>query len=197
MTRLVKPSEFHVGQDSIQRRERRPVAMQAFIATDDGQTGEALLLDLSYDGCGIETSMPLNPGQTITFSVTERGAIRADVRWCNEGKAGLVFHKESPAEGEPQKRASERVELKVEASLRRIGMGNYRVNVFDLSAGGCKVEVVERPRVGEHVLLKFDEIEAIEAEVSWVQDYCAGLQFSRSIHEAVFDLMYERLSRGR
>jgi hypothetical protein len=180
-----------VGQESIQRRERRPVAMQALVASDDGQTGEALLLDLSYDGCGIETPLPLRPGQAITLSVPGRGAIRARVRWCDDGKAGLVFDKDHP-DRERQKRAAERVELKIQASMRRIGMGNYRVNVSDLSPDGCKVELVERPRVGEHVMIKFDAIEAISAEVCWVQEYFAGLRFERPIHEAVFELMFAR-----
>ncbi len=191
---------FDQGRDSIQRRERRPVAMQAFIASDSGDTGEALVLDLSYDGCGIETAVPLKAGQAITLSVPQRGAIRAVVRWCEDGRAGLVFDEPGEKGGnaqDEQKRSAERVPIEVQATLRRIGKGSYRVAVSDLSPGGCKVELVERTGVGEHVLLKFDSIEAIEAEVSWVRDYSAGLRFHRSIHEAVFDLLFERLTEPR
>ena len=170
--------------------------MQGHIASANGTTAEAVVLDLSYDGCGIETPMVLSAGQTITLSVTRRGAILADVRWCEGGRAGLVFRNDAAAGGR-QPRSDERVSLKFEANMRRIGMGNYRVEVWDLSPQGCKVGLVERPRVGEHVLLKFDVINSIDAEVCWVHDYAAGLRFERPIHAAVFDLMMRRLRGGR
>jgi hypothetical protein len=46
------------------------------------------------------------------------------------------------------------------------------------------------------MLLKFDGLEALEAEVCWVDGFVAGLQFDKPIHPAVFDLLLERLSPG-
>jgi hypothetical protein len=43
------------------------------------------------------------------------------------------------------------------------------------------------------MLLKFDGLEAIEAEVCWVEGFVAGLQFDKPIHPAVFDLLLHRL----
>ena len=196
MTRPVDFEQFRLGGASIERRERRPVAMRAFIATQEGATAEALVLDLSYDGCGIETPLPLTVGQDLTLSVEGRRVVRASVRWWSDGRGGLVFQIKDGEEGAQQPRADKRVELKFEAALRRLGMGSYHVNVSDLSPRGCKVELVERPRVGEHVLLKFDHMEAIEAEVCWLQEHDAGLRFVRPIHDSVYALMIRRLTDG-
>jgi hypothetical protein len=180
----------------IDRRERRPVSMRGHILLEDGTTAEILLLDLSYEGCGIETPAALSPGQPVTLSVLRRGAIEAEVCWCAQGKAGLVFHAEAEPEEPHHPRISERLSLTAEMTMRRLGQPNYRVRVFDLSSHGCKVEIVDRPRIGEHLLVRFHGLEALEAEVCWVEGFFAGLRFEKTIHPAVFDLLVERLTAG-
>jgi hypothetical protein len=69
--------------------------------------------------------------------------------------------------------------------------------VFDASSHGCKVEFVERPEMQECVWVRFEGLEPLEAHVRWLEGHCAGLQFSRPIHPAVFDLMAERLRQGQ
>ena len=178
----------------LERRERRPVSMRGYIMLGDGTTAEILVLDLSYEGCGIETPAELTPGQQVTVSVLRRGAIQAIVRWTSGGKAGLVFEpEEAEAERQQLPRSSERTALSAEVVIRRLGKANFRVRVFDLSPHGCKVELIELPGIGEHVLLKFDGLEVLEAEVCWVERNCAGVRFEKVIHPAVFDLMVERL----
>jgi hypothetical protein len=44
------------------------------------------------------------------------------------------------------------------------------------------------------VLVKFDGLEALEAEVCWVEEFTAGLRFEKPMHPAVFDLLVERLN---
>jgi hypothetical protein len=174
-----------------ERRERRPVAMLGFLALEDGTTAEASLLDLSYEGCGIATMLPLAAGQPVTLSVPGRGAIEADVRWSSGGKAGLVFRSDLAAEQTP--RSAERIEVTAEVTLRRLGNISFRVRLFDLSPNGCKVELVERPREGEHMMVKFEGLEALDAQVCWVEKFIAGLSFEKSFHPAVFDLLLQRL----
>ena len=202
MTKPIKSNEFCKAIESIERRERRSVTMPAFIATEDGVNRDAVVLDLSYDGCGIKTALPLTAGQAVTLRVPNRGVIGARVRWWTEGRGGLVFqdcaaNDAQPEKREHQSRAEQRIPLVVQASLRRLGMGNYRINVSDLSPKGCKVDVVERPRVGEHVLLKFDQMDVIDAEVCWVREHHAGLRFERPIHDAVFTILMRRLASGQ
>lgn len=78
-------------------------------------------------------------------------------------------------------------------TLRRDGSSNYRVRLFDLSVEGCKVEIVERPRVAEGVWLKFDGLEAVHATVIWVAPPVAGLRFDRPIHIAVLEAIMGKL----
>jgi len=168
--------------------------MRGHAALEDGTTTEILLLDLSYEGCGVEIPVELKAGQSIILSVLGRGAIKADVRWYAAGKAGLVFQVDEPAAKQHRPRTNERIPLTAEVSIRRLGKANYRVAVFDLSLDGCKVEFVERLRIEEHVLIKFDGLEILEAEVCWTEGYRGGLRFEKAIHPAVFDMLIARLT---
>lgn len=183
-----------LGHEPVERRERRPVTLRGFALRDDGSTIEILLLDLSYEGCGIETPLELAPGETLRLSILRRGAIEAKVRWCEGGKAGLVFESEEPAPKQHWPRRFERTMLSAEVAMRRLGKHTFKVQVFDASPDGCKLELVDKPRVDEHVLVKFDGLEALEAEVCWIEGNCAGLRFEKTIHPAVFDLLLERLA---
>jgi len=74
-----------------------------------------------------------------------------------------------------------------------MGRAIYRVRVLDLSTDGCKVELVERPCIGDVMLVKFDRIETMEADAAWVDGHTAGLRFQHRIHPAVLELMLQRL----
>jgi hypothetical protein len=176
-----------------ERQERRAVSMQAFIVRADNSTSEVALLDLSYEGCGIATSAPLQSGERIKVSVMQRGVIDAQVRWCRDDKAGLVFTSDHFTSQDKRARISARFGITADVSLRRLGMANYGVRVVDLSPEGCKVELVERPRGGERMVIKFAGLEALDAEVCWVEGFQAGLRFERAIHGAVFELLLARL----
>jgi hypothetical protein len=195
VTAPVDQSQFKFSKIKIERDERRPVNMPGHAALEDGQTAQILVLDLSYEGCGLQIPVPLAVGQTITLSVLKRGAIKAEVRWYANGKAGVVFKPEvSPAEQQHRARKSRRVALDAEVLMRRLGRAKYRLRMFDISPEGCKVELVERPTIGEHLFIKFEGLEVLEAEVCWVEKSCAGLRFQNAIHPAVFDLILQRIS---
>lgn len=177
-----------------ERPERRHVSMHGHALLIDGSTHSIEVLDLSYEGCAIATTLELAPGDAIKLSVLRRGAIDAEVRWCADGKAGLAF---IPPEAEAKQhwpRRSERVSLSAEVTLRRRGATGFRVTLTDVSPDGCKVALVERPSVDERVLVKFDGIEALDSGVCWVDGFTAGLKFERPLHPAVFDLLVARLS---
>ena len=139
------------------------------------------------------TPVELEAGEAIKLSVLCRGAIDAHVRWYKDGRAGLVFAPEKAKEKKHWPRRSERTALTADVSLRRLGQNNYSVRVNDMSPEGCKVELVERPRIGEHLLIKFDGLEVLEGEVCWIEGYVAGLRFEKGIHPAVFDLLVQRI----
>jgi hypothetical protein len=191
---MASSPEFQDGSPvPVDRSERRPVALRGYVIAADGEHHEIKLLDLSYEGCGVETSIELKPGATVKLSVLRLGGIEAEVRWYQDGKAGLVF---APLEAEVKKhwpRRSERLSLAAEVRLRRIGKATFRVNVNDVSPEGCRVQLVERPAEGEHVLVKFAGLEVLESRVCWVDGFTAGLKFDKPIHPAVFDLLVARL----
>jgi hypothetical protein len=76
-------------------------------------------------------------------------------------------------------------------TIRRSGFHGFRVRAFDLSPDGCKIEFIERPAIGERVWIKFDNLEALEAEVRWIEGHIGGVQFAHALHPAVF----ERIAR--
>lgn len=93
------------------------------------------------------------------------------------------------------RRKSVRIGLSAEVTLRRTGAKAYRVQIFDVSRHGCKAEFVERPELGELVWLKFEGLEAVAAVVCRLDGFEVGLEFQRSIHEAVFGSLISRLNR--
>ena len=156
--------------------------------------GANLLVNLTYDGCCIETGIDLEPGQAITLSVPSFGAIEAEVRWSKDGSAGLRFQPAVAQPAEHQPRSSERISVDAEVLQRRQGQPNYRVRLYDVSRSGCQAEFVERPRVGDHVWIKFEGLESLNAEVCWADGFRAGLRYVSPIHPAVFDLLVQRFS---
>lgn len=79
--------------------------------------------------------------------------------------------------------------LNAEVMLRRPTNNPYAVRTIDVSTHGCKIEFVERPRLDDRVWIKFDEIEALEGLVCWVDGFMGGIEFERPIHPAVFEML--------
>ena len=179
-----------------ERGERRPVNLRGHVARGDGSTANLTVLDMSYEGCRIDCTAELQPGEAIKLAVLRRGAIEAVVRWVDGNTAGLVF--ESEPEPQPERellpRRNERVVLDAEVMMRRPGKHHYRVRVFDLSPDGCKAEFVERPEHHEQIMIKFDGLEALPAQVVWLDRATGGFRFNRPIHAAVYDLLLQRLA---
>ena len=92
-----------------------------------------------------------------------------------------------------RRRQSMRATLDSPVMSRRAGFSNFRVSIRNLSPEGCKIEFIDRPKVNEHVWVKLEGLEAIEAIVCWVGAHEAGLRFGRPLHPAVFDLLVHKL----
>ena len=149
-----------------ERRYTHRLDKPAYAILEDGSYADVRLLDLTYEGCSIDCTTELKPGDRV----------RPDT---------------GPKEHWP--RRGIRVRLSADVSLRRSGKAAFKVTVFDISPYGCKVEFIERPSMDEHVWIRFPGLEPIEGEVCWVDQPTAGVSFAKSIHPAVFDLLLERL----
>jgi hypothetical protein len=183
-----KPSE---GPE--RRSERRAVTMAGHVLREGGVTVTIELTDLNYGGCGIRTPVELAIGEAVRLSVLGRGSIAAEVRWCEDDRAGLVFES-LPEEAKKQiERSVARLSVPGEVGLRAVGRNAYRVGIRDLSTKGCKVDLVERPNVGDTMMVKFDGLDVLDAEVCWVEGHTAGLKFANGIHPAVLELLVQRL----
>jgi hypothetical protein len=189
----LEPPERKSAPSNRARELRRTVEFPAHILCENGEITRVDVLDLSYDGCCVETPVELPPGSTVKFSVVGLGSHDAQVRWHADGKAGLSFAIHGTWEREFKPRNVERTGLTADISLRRIGRQHYRVPVLDVSPEGCKVEFVERPRLDELVWVKFDHLEALEAAVCWVDGYSGGIKFLRPIYESVYTLLLTKL----
>lgn len=176
------------------REPRRSVDLRGFGMLGDGRRFAISVVNLSYDGCKIQTDFALVPN--MKFEVTIQGlggAIEAEVRWHKEGSAGLRFNVETSNQAVETPRQHERVQVTADISLRGAGRPSYRVRIFDLTPAGCGVEFVERPAVGDRLWVKFDFLDAIEGTVRWVDGHYGGLEFARPIFVPVFDHIVSRL----
>lgn len=175
-----------------QRSNRRTVELRAYAVRFDDSIIDVRVLDLSYDGCAIETNVRLIPGELLKLSVLGRGVVKSTVRWYRARKAGLLFDPERKTR-EHQERAAERLAVAAEVSLRRSGRISYQVRTYDLTPFGCRCEFVERPTIQERVWVKFAGLESLLAEVRWIEGSSLGVKFDNPIHSAVFDLLLDRL----
>ena len=96
------------GQDGRQlcmrRGERREVELGAVIHRRDGSRTIAAIRDLSYGGCRISGSDPLEPAELIRLVVPAFGEIDAQVRWSASDAAGAQFGCSGPWGIEPDQR---------------------------------------------------------------------------------------------
>jgi hypothetical protein len=168
--------------------------MHGFAVRQDRSTAAVRLTDLSNDGCGLEMTAELVPGERIELLIHGRGAIGAHVRWYANGRAGVTFEA-VPVAQKQSSRTCERLALAAEVTLRRTGRPSYRVRVLDISPSGCRLDVVDRLDVDQHVWIKFDGLEAFEAKVCWFAGFKVGLRYANPIHPAVFDQMMKRFQR--
>ena len=79
--------------------------------------------------------------------------------------------------------------------IRRLGGFNFQVALQDLSAGGCRVEMIEAPEPGDSVIARLPQLEPLGAEVRWAEGTTAGIRFANAIHPAVFDMVVARLDQ--
>lgn len=73
------------------RNERRPVRAAAVAYLPDGSAVAVRLINISYEGCQLETDGSLPIGSKLKLALPRLGEINAQVRWSLEGKAGIIF----------------------------------------------------------------------------------------------------------
>jgi hypothetical protein len=95
---------------------------------------------------------------------------------------------------EGSRRRNQRVAVTGEVGVRRIGSFNFQARMHDISAGGCRVELIEAYDVGDRVVARLPKLEPLGARVCWAMGTTAGIEFLNGMHPAVFDSLLLRLS---
>lgn len=177
------------------RDPRSIVSMKAQLARANGDVLDIRVIDLSSNGCKILTPTFLWVGDKVGLSVPGYASLNGVVRWSREGHAGVEFEESEASQRTEIPRATERIPVGSVITLRRLGGPNFGVTLYDLSLAGCRVEVIERPRVGETLHLRLAGLATIEAKVRWVDGFVAGLTFATPFHPAIFEMLVDRLGR--
>lgn len=182
-----------------EREPRRPFALAAQLVLPNDEVIDVQLVDLSSHGCKVRSPKILWIDDRLSLSIPGKGAIGCTVRWSRDGLLGLQFDPETDAA--PGKsdvpRSHVRVSMSADVRLRRIGGPNFTVTLRDISLDGCKVDMVERPRVGEALQVIVPGLATLDARVRWLDGFVAGLEFDQPFHPAVFDMLVERLTGKR
>ncbi|HET9397403.1 MAG TPA: PilZ domain-containing protein [Sphingomicrobium sp.] len=90
-------------------------------------------------------------------------------------------------------RKADRVPLLADIDFRRTGEHRWRVNIHDISPEGCRVELPVKVATGDMIWVTFPGLEAIQGKVCWVKEWVAGIEFSRPLYPAVFELVEQRM----
>jgi hypothetical protein len=122
-------------------------------------------------------------------------SIPAKVRAYLAGQPAQIASSEdaSDAPEGAERRCTGRVALNSNIMVRRLGGFNFEVALRDVSTGGCRVELLEPPQVGDPVIARLPQLEPLGSRVCWTHGTTAGVQFLTSLHPAVFDAVLTRL----
>lgn len=82
--------------DSLGRKDRHPVAVDAVVHRTDGTKSPVKLTNFSDDGCRIEADeTEFRIGERLAIAIPRMGQVKAQIRWSTHGNAGAKFLAES------------------------------------------------------------------------------------------------------
>ena len=93
MTANVPAEQPLPGAEPIDERDEERIATSSQTAAlcRDGRRRLVRLVNLSRTGAMIGNSDALAVGERVTLQLIDHGEVDAEVRWANEGRAGLHF----------------------------------------------------------------------------------------------------------
>jgi PilZ domain-containing protein len=106
--------------------------------------------------------------------------------------SAVIARQEPALRPEGCRRRSCRRPVEHEIGVKKLGGFGFQLPTLDVSAEGCRVELVEMVDAGERVIVRLPALEPLGAQVAWVQGANAGLHFQRALHSAVFDQLMDR-----
>ena len=75
----------------IKRAPRIDTSIEAVVTDSDGSTVPVVVIDISSEGCRMETDGSLKIGEKVDLHVGRYGKFPAQIRWALGNEAGAVF----------------------------------------------------------------------------------------------------------
>jgi hypothetical protein len=75
----------------IKRPPRVDTRINTFLTDSDGNRIEVVVIDISQNGCRLETRAMLRIGEKVQIEVPKYGTFPAQVRWALGNEAGAIF----------------------------------------------------------------------------------------------------------
>ena len=75
----------------IKRAPRVDTKIEATLVDSDGNSHDVLVMDISREGCRLETDGTLQIGEKVRLEVPKYGSYPAQIRWALGSEAGAVF----------------------------------------------------------------------------------------------------------
>jgi hypothetical protein len=92
---------------------------------------------------------------------------------------------------QPERRRSNRVALRVAATMREGSQGKVRVRLIDISTHGCRIECTSTVAADSRVWLNIAGLESQNCRVVWHCQEFVGLEFEQPLAEAVLERLLE------
>jgi hypothetical protein len=96
-----------------------------------------------------------------------------------------------------ERRRWPRLPLEADVEFRRKRETHYQISMYDLTPHGCQIASPERLLSGEMVWVQLPSLESQSGCVKWTSEWRSGVEFERSMHPAVFEMMASRLAPQR
>lgn len=177
------------------RNHRRLMDLRGYARLRDGEPFAVKLVDLSFDGCKVETALALLPGTQVTLCLGGLGNLDGDVRWCSGGYAGLCFGQVEQESRRESRRREKRIKLDAQVYLRHADGASYPTRIFDFSKTGCRIEFLKRITVGARLRVRFEGWHALEADLRWLDQFQGGVEFAKFIEPPIFQVLEAYLKR--
>ena len=75
----------------IKRKPRVDTRIETFLTDSHGNRISVVVIDISQDGCRMETTAMLRIGEKVKIEVPKYGSFDAQIRWALGNEAGAVF----------------------------------------------------------------------------------------------------------
>jgi len=143
-----------------------------------------LIRNISSKGVMAEIFAPIDTDVPVEIEFKAGATVRGMVRWVKDGRAGIEFDEQidvhtilAPHGGRMAARAPR---LNIDG-MARITMGDIRerLQVFDISQGGVKVDAGLTLESGMDVVVEIEGLPVRASVVRWVRGPHAGISFNR------------------